>query len=102
MAFGVQDSFAVWSIGIASGGSLWPVTQRMSTARLAAQGIVTGIQDAMNLAWKLGRVLRGAPENLLDTYEDERRPKAAEVLKETDRTTRLLLAPDPITKLVGA
>jgi len=36
--------------GIASGGSLWPVTQRMSTARLAAQGIVTGIQDAMNLA----------------------------------------------------
>ena len=64
------------------------------------QGIVTGIQDAMNLAWKLGRVLRGAPENLFDTYEDERRPKAAEVLKETDRTTRLLLAPDPITKLV--
>jgi len=59
------------------------------------QGIVTGIQDAMNLAWKLGRVLRGAPENLLDTYEEERRPKAAEVLKETDRTTRLLLAPDP-------
>ena len=63
------------------------------------QGIVTGIQDAVNLAWKLGRVLRGAPENLLDTYEEERRPKAAEVLKETDRTTRLLLAPDPITKL---
>ena len=63
------------------------------------QGIVTGIQDAMNLAWKLGRVLRGAPENLLDTYQEERRPKAAEVLRETDRTTRLLLAPDPITKL---
>lgn len=61
---------------------------------------MTGIQDAMNLAWKLGRVLRGARENLLDTYEEERRPKAAEVLKETDRTTRLLLAPDPITKLV--
>ena len=64
------------------------------------QGIVTGIQDAVNLAWKLGRVLRGAPENLLNTYEEERRPKAAEVLKETDRTTRLLLAPDPITKLI--
>jgi 4,5-epoxidase len=64
------------------------------------QGIVTGIQDAMNLGWKLGRVLRGAPENLLDTYEEERRPKAAEVLKETDRTTRLLLAPDPIRKLI--
>jgi 2-polyprenyl-6-methoxyphenol hydroxylase-like FAD-dependent oxidoreductase len=64
------------------------------------QGIVTGIQDAMNLAWKMGRVLRGAPENLLDTYEQERRPRAAEVLKETDRTTRLLLAPDPFTKLI--
>ena len=64
------------------------------------QGIVTGIQDAVNLAWKLGRVLRGAPEDLLDTYEEERRPKAAEVLKETDRTTRLLLAPDSITKLI--
>ena len=50
---------------------------------------------------KIGsRAVRGAPENLLDTYEEERRPKAAEVLKETDRTTRLLLAPDPITKLV--
>jgi 4,5-epoxidase len=64
------------------------------------QGIVTGIQDAVNLAWKLGRVLRGAPENLLDTYEEERRPKAAEVLNETDRTTRLLLAPDPVRKLI--
>ncbi|MFL6553472.1 MAG: FAD-dependent monooxygenase [Chthoniobacterales bacterium] len=50
---------------------------------------------------KIGsRAVRGAPENLLDTYEEERRPKAAEVLKETDRTTRLLLAPDPITKQV--
>jgi len=64
------------------------------------QGIVTGIQDAMNLAWKMGRVLRGAPASLLDTYVEERRPKAEEVLKETDRTTRLLLAPNPITKLV--
>lgn len=64
------------------------------------QGIVTGIQDATNLAWKLARVLEGAPEQLLDTYEEERLPKAAEVLKETDRTTRLLLAPDPLSKLL--
>jgi hypothetical protein len=63
------------------------------------QGIVTGIQDATNLAWKLARVIRGAPEKLLDTYQEERLPKAAEVLKETDRTTRLLLAPDLLTKL---
>ncbi len=64
------------------------------------QGIVTGIQDATNLAWKLGRVLEGAAPGLLDTYEEERLPKAAEVLKKTDRTTRLLLAPDPLSRLL--
>ena len=63
------------------------------------QGIVTGVQDATNLAWKLARVIRGAPEDLLDTYQEERLPQAAEVLKQTDRTTRLLLAPDPMTRL---
>jgi 2-polyprenyl-6-methoxyphenol hydroxylase-like FAD-dependent oxidoreductase len=57
------------------------------------QGIVTGIQDATNLAWKIARVLHGAPQQLLNTYEEERKPKAAEVLKETDRTTRVLLPP---------
>lgn len=64
------------------------------------QGIVTGIQDATNLAWKLARVLEGAPRELLDSYEEERRPKAAEVLAETDRTTRLLLAPDPLSRFL--
>ena len=64
------------------------------------QGIVTGIQDATNLAWKLARVIEGAPQDLLDTYEEERLPKAAEVLKETDRTTRLLLAPYPFSGLL--
>ncbi len=63
------------------------------------QGIVTGIQDVTNVAWKLARVLRGAPEALLDTYEEERLPKAREVLNETDRTTRLLLAPRLVTRL---
>jgi 2-polyprenyl-6-methoxyphenol hydroxylase-like FAD-dependent oxidoreductase len=64
------------------------------------QGIVTGIQDASNLAWKLARVLDGAPTALLDSYEEERKPQAAEVLQETDRTTRLLLSPRPFDKLV--
>ncbi|UVY85574.1 FAD-dependent monooxygenase [Brachybacterium sp. NBEC-018] len=44
------------------------------------QGLNTGVQDAYNLGWKLGQVLRGAPEELLDTYEAERRPVAARVL----------------------
>lgn len=44
------------------------------------QGMNTGIQDAYNLGWKLGRVLEGAPDALLDTYEEERLPVAAHVL----------------------
>ncbi|MFI9834544.1 FAD-dependent monooxygenase [Streptomyces sp. NPDC051913] len=43
-------------------------------------GMNTGIQDAYNLVWKLAHVLRGAPEALLDTYEQERLPVAADVL----------------------
>ncbi len=44
------------------------------------QGLNTGVQDAYNLAWKLGEVLRGAPDALLDSYEAERRPVAARIL----------------------
>ena len=44
------------------------------------QGMNTGIQDAYNLGWKLGCVLEGAPEALLETYEEERLPVAANVL----------------------
>jgi 2-polyprenyl-6-methoxyphenol hydroxylase-like FAD-dependent oxidoreductase len=63
------------------------------------QGIVTGILDATNLAWKLACVIGGAPESLLDTYQEERLPKAREVLRETDRTTTVLLAPSFRTRL---
>jgi len=44
------------------------------------QGLNTGIHDAYNLGWKLAAVLRGGPESLLDTYEEERLPVAAAVL----------------------
>jgi 2-polyprenyl-6-methoxyphenol hydroxylase-like FAD-dependent oxidoreductase len=44
------------------------------------QGMNTGIQDSYNLGWKLERVLNGAPDSLLDTYEEERLPVAANVL----------------------
>ncbi|MGW6911861.1 FAD-dependent oxidoreductase [Streptomyces sp. NPDC054940] len=45
------------------------------------QGLNTSVQDAYNLGWKLGAVLAGgAPTSLLDTYEEERRPIAADML----------------------
>ncbi|NMO19827.1 bifunctional 3-(3-hydroxy-phenyl)propionate/3-hydroxycinnamic acid hydroxylase [Pyxidicoccus fallax] len=45
------------------------------------QGLVSGLRDAANLAWKLARVIRGhAPEALLDTYEQERRPHVRAML----------------------
>jgi 2-polyprenyl-6-methoxyphenol hydroxylase-like FAD-dependent oxidoreductase len=56
------------------------------------QGITTGVQDAINLAWKLGRVLKGAPDSLLDTYEFERLPKVKEVLYQTNRITTVFFA----------
>lgn len=54
-----------------------------------AQGLNTSSQDAYNLGWKLGQVLlHGAPEALLDTYEAERRPVAADVLGLSTRLHR--------------
>jgi 2-polyprenyl-6-methoxyphenol hydroxylase-like FAD-dependent oxidoreductase len=44
------------------------------------QGLNTSVQDSYNLGWKLAAVLRGAPDTLLPTYEEERRAVAAEML----------------------
>ncbi|MFE2726354.1 FAD-dependent monooxygenase [Kitasatospora sp. NPDC059327] len=53
------------------------------------QGLNTSVQDAYNLGWKLGQVLRhGAPEELLDSYEAERLPIAADVLELSTRLHR--------------
>ncbi|MFF9348196.1 FAD-dependent monooxygenase [Streptomyces sp. NPDC014734] len=53
------------------------------------QGLNTSVQDAYNLGWKLGQVLRhGAPAALLDSYERERRPVAAEMLGLSTRIHR--------------
>ena len=52
------------------------------------QGMNTGIQDAYNLGWKLAAVLNGAPDALLDTYEEERLPVAANVLGLSSRLYR--------------
>jgi 2-polyprenyl-6-methoxyphenol hydroxylase-like FAD-dependent oxidoreductase len=49
---------------------------------LGAQGLNAGIGDAMNLGWKLGRVIRGhAPADFLDSYTRERHPVGAGVLE---------------------
>jgi len=48
------------------------------------QGLNLGVQDAVNLGWKLARVVRGtAPDALLDSYHAERHPVAARVLRTT-------------------
>jgi 2-polyprenyl-6-methoxyphenol hydroxylase-like FAD-dependent oxidoreductase len=52
------------------------------------QGLNTGVQDAFNLGWKLALVLRGASQDLLDTYEEERLPIAAGVLGISTRLHR--------------
>jgi 3-(3-hydroxy-phenyl)propionate hydroxylase len=54
------------------------------------QGLNIGVQDAMNLGWKLAQVVKGvSPESLLDTYHAERHPIGARVLKNTMAQTAL-------------
>jgi len=58
---------------------------------VGGQGMNTGIQDAVNLAWKLALVIQGSSEKtLLDTYQVERHPQARAVLKGTTCMTQLL------------
>jgi hypothetical protein len=59
------------------------------------QGLNTGVQDAVNLGWKLARVVTAsAPDTLLDTYHDERHPVAARVLQTTMAQMALLRTDD--------
>ena len=54
------------------------------------QGLSLGVQDAVNLGWKLGQVVNGtSPAGLLDTYQDERHPVAARALQYTMAQTAL-------------
>jgi 2-polyprenyl-6-methoxyphenol hydroxylase-like FAD-dependent oxidoreductase len=73
------------------------------------QGLNTGVQDAVNLGWKLAQVVNGtSPEGLLDTYHAERHPVGARVLhntmaqvalRGTDERTDALR--DTMTELLG-
>jgi hypothetical protein len=57
---------------------------------VGGQGLNLGVQDAVNLGWKLAEVVHGtAPEHLLDTYQAERHPVAARVLQITMAQTAL-------------
>ena len=76
---------------------------------VGGQGLNIGLQDAVNLGWKLAQVVkRISPESLLDTYHTERHPVAARVLRNTmaqialrrtdDRTKAL---GDTVSELLG-
>jgi 2-polyprenyl-6-methoxyphenol hydroxylase-like FAD-dependent oxidoreductase len=61
------------------------------------QGMNLAVGDAVNLAWKLGLVVRGeARERLLDSYEAERRPVAVAVLRGADRGFALETVANPV------
>ncbi|WP_435062241.1 FAD-dependent monooxygenase [Amycolatopsis thermoflava] len=62
---------------------------------LGGQGLNLGVQDAVNLGWKLAATVHGwAPDDLLDTYQEERHPAAARVLHHTS-AQRVLAVPNP-------
>jgi 3-(3-hydroxy-phenyl)propionate hydroxylase len=55
------------------------------------QGLNIGVQDGVNLGWKLAQVVKGvSPDSLLETYHAERHPVAARVLRNTMAQTALL------------
>ena len=67
---------------------------------VGGQGLNTGVQDAVNLGWKLAQVVkRTSPESLLDTYQAERHPVAARVLRNTMAQVALMRADDRIEAL---
>jgi 3-(3-hydroxy-phenyl)propionate hydroxylase len=67
----------------------------------AAQGMNTGIQEALNLGWKLARVIGGAaPDRLLDTYHAERHPIERDVLRQTGFITQMAEADHGPLKLL--
>jgi 2-polyprenyl-6-methoxyphenol hydroxylase-like FAD-dependent oxidoreductase len=62
---------------------------------IGGQGLNTGVQDAMNLGWKLAQVVnQTSPDSLLDTYHAERHPVAARVLRNAMAQMALLRADD--------
>ncbi len=68
---------------------------------VGGQGMNIGIQDAYNLAWKLGLVVhRQAWEWLLNSYQNERHPIAAATLRLTDRATKVVMLRHPVSRQI--
>jgi 2-polyprenyl-6-methoxyphenol hydroxylase-like FAD-dependent oxidoreductase len=64
---------------------------------IGGQGLNTGVQDAVNLGWKLAQVVKGvSPDSLLDTYHVERHPIGARVLRNTMAMVALMRVDDRI------
>jgi 2-polyprenyl-6-methoxyphenol hydroxylase-like FAD-dependent oxidoreductase len=67
---------------------------------VGGQGLNIGVQDAVNLGWKLAQVVnRTSPESLLETYHAERHPVAARVLRNTMAQVALFRSDDRIEAL---
>ncbi|MFD4143780.1 FAD-dependent monooxygenase [Streptomyces sp. NPDC058572] len=69
------------------------------------QGMNTGLQDAANLSWKLSCAVQGHapdPDALLDTYQAERHPVGATVLRSSGAIVRLAMAHTPLQRAVRA
>ncbi|MFD6679512.1 FAD-dependent monooxygenase [Micromonospora parva] len=67
---------------------------------IGGPGLNLGLQDAVNLGWKLAATVRGwAPQGLLDTYETERRPVAERVVMSTQAQSALIGPGEEITGL---
>ena len=61
-----------------------------------AQGMAQGMRDALNLAWKLERVIRnGAPDRMLDSYQQERKPHVTATTQAAMELGRLICESDP-------
>lgn len=69
-------------------------------APLGGQGLNLAVQDSVNLGWKLAQVVKGtSPDTLLDSYETERHPVAAKVMRSTMAQRALSAADDRIVAL---
>jgi 2-polyprenyl-6-methoxyphenol hydroxylase-like FAD-dependent oxidoreductase len=118
----VQTTFRQNGVAITIGQPRWTTMFRVNTRRvnkmrwgriflagdaahvhspMGGQGMNEGIQDVLNLAWKLAAVLKhGATETLLDTYDAERQPIIEDLLAQTERMTRLMeISPSPLATL---